>query len=120
MAVTCFLQPQKKKKRYFGSRHFGASGWAEGEASRAPPSGGAGTERLFHLFHLKVLSFWLKNINIPRVYLFVFRSAFSLFSGVGEESSATLQKPREGCLWVTGCIWLGRERVDFCLEKRNR
>lgn len=54
MAITCFLQTRKKKKkRYFGSRHFGASSWAEGEASRAPPSGGAGTERLFYLFSAK-------------------------------------------------------------------
>lgn len=113
MGGGCHLlppDPEKKKRereRNFGSRHFGASGWAElgsGEVSPAPPSGGAGTERRFHLFSAKPLNFRLKSINIRRVYLFVSKSAFSLFPDVGKESSFTLQKTREGCLWVTVCI----------------
>lgn len=59
MAVTCFLQNEEKKKkkkkgRYFGSRHFEASGWVEGEASLVPPSGGVGTERRLRLLSAKI------------------------------------------------------------------
>lgn len=50
----------------------------------------------------------LKSINIRRVYLFLSRSAFSLFSGVGEERSVTLQKTT-GRVFVGHRVYMGGE-----------
>lgn len=97
--------PEKKKKDTSARATLGRPVGRRGRPHGRHPAVGQGLSGSSTSSQQNALSFWLKSINIRRVYLFVFKSAFSLFSGVGEESSVTLQKPREGCLWVTGCVW---------------